>query len=220
MNTMLVNIEYFEEIIHKIDNITEIIEPSTFWGTFETISNICVNVVVVVGGVLGLLYYSKLREKQANAVFSYLTQLQVRIKILYVLYTTYKNQIMERFIPETKRRSEPDSTSSFIDKVITEFAQYASETLDFLKESQEQMPASEDWSNKYEILIEFLLDAEHLSIKTFYKWINDDAGKQREDYVTTHTKNLEKILHDIKTEQGKNIKKMFHSHNKTTPIQS
>ena len=47
-------------------------------------------------------------------------------------------------------------------EIIDEFSRNALETLKFLQDSQEQMPASKDWIDKYELLIEFLLDAGHL----------------------------------------------------------
>ena len=206
---MLTNIEYFEEIIHKIDNLTEITKMLNYLDGIETISSIIVNIIVALGGVLGLLYYRKLREKQKNAVFSYLTQLKVRSETLYALYITYEQQIMECFIPETKRRRDLDSTSSFIDKIIDEFSQCAAETLEFLKNSNEQMPASKEWSEEYDILIEFLLDAKHLSMGTYYKWISDDDKEQRKTYAARHKNNLKKILEDITEKQNENISKMF-----------
>lgn len=200
---------YFEEIINKINNLMNMVSVNNFWSNVETISNIVVNIVVVLGGILGLLYYRKLKEKQMNAAFSYLTQLQVRLKTLQTLYISYENQIMERFIPETKRREDADATSSFINEIIDEFSRNALETLKFLQDSQEQMPASKDWIDKYELLIEFLLDAGHLSMPTFYKWIDDDNKQSRTKYIQKHKKNLEELLNDIKAEQEKNIYRMF-----------
>ena len=203
--------ESFEEVINKINNLNDMIAVNNFWTNAETVSNIVVNAFVILGGVLGLLYYRKLKEKQMNAAFSYLAQLQVRLKTLQTLYISYEDQIMERFIPETKRRVDADSVSSFINEIIDEFSRTALETLKFLQESQEQMPASKEWTDKYEILIEFLLDAEHLSIQTFYKWIDDDKNQLREKYLQKHKKNLAELLSDIKREQEKNIEKMFQS---------
>lgn len=200
---------YFEEIINKINSIMDMITMNKFLGDVETISNIVVNIVVIIGGILGLLYYRKLKEKQMNAAFSYLAQLQVRLKTLQTLYISYEKQIMKRFIPETKRREDADATSSFINDIIDEFSKSALETLKFLQDSQEQMPASKEWIDKYDILIEFLLDAEHLSMHTFFKWIDDDDNQLRTTYLQKHKKNLTELLNDIKTEQEKNIKKMF-----------
>ena len=198
---MVIYDAYFEEIINKINSLIDMIAMNNFWGNAETISNIIVNIVVTLGGILGLLYYRKLKEKQMNAAFSYLTQFQVRLKTLQTLFIEYENQIMERFIPETKRREDADAISSFINEIINEFSRNALETLKFLQESQEQMPASKDWINKYEILI----------MHTFYKWIDDDENQLRDRYVKKHKKNLAELLNDIKKEQQKNIKKIFQS---------
>ncbi len=206
----MIDDKYFEEIISKIDNLTDIVTTNSFLENIEIISNIAVDFVVVLGGVLGFLYLKKLKEKQVNAVFNYLTQLQVRLKKLYTIYVTYEDSIMEHFIPQTKRREEVDGKSSFIDQIVTEFAKNALETLNFLSKSQEQMPASKDWTSKYEILIEFLVDAEHLSIETFYKWIDDDEKKRRQIYAKKHKKNLKGLLNDIREEQEKYVDKLFH----------
>ena len=208
---MLIYDAYFEEIINKINSLVDMVAVNNFWSDVETISNICVNIIVILGGLLGLLYYRKLKEKQMNAAFSYLTQLQVRLKTLQTLYISYEDQLMERFIPETKRREDADAISSFINEIVDEFSTNALETLKFLQESQEQMPASKDWIEKYEKLIEFLLDAEHLSMHTFYKWIDDDDKQLRGKYLQKHKKNLDDMLSDIKTEQEKNIERMFHT---------
>lgn len=200
---------YFEEIINKINTIIDMIAMNNFLGDVETISNIVVNIVVIIGGILGILYCRKLKEKQINAAFNYLAQLQVRLRTLQTLYNSYENQIMGRFIPETKRREDADATSSFINDIIDEFSRNALETLKFLQNSQEQMPASKDWIDKYDVLIEFLLDAEHLSLHTFFKWIDDDDKQLRTTYLQKHKKNLDELLDDIKSEQEKNIKKIF-----------
>lgn len=206
---MLTYDAYFDEILNKINSLTGMISVNNFWSDVETFSSIMVNIIVILGGILGLLYCKKLKEKQMNATFSYLTQLKVRLQILQTMYATHENEIMERFIPETKRREDACAKSSFINDIVDEFSRNALETLKFLQESQEQMPASKDWVDKYEILIEFLLDAEHLSMHTFYKWIEDDEKQERDSYLQKHKKNLNELLSDIKTEQQKNIKIMF-----------
>lgn len=52
----MIDDKYFEEIISKIDNLTDIVTTNSFLENIEIISNIAVDFVVVLGGVLGFLY--------------------------------------------------------------------------------------------------------------------------------------------------------------------
>lgn len=201
--------EYFEKLSSKIDYLTYMLISSNYWDNVESFSNILVNIVVIIGGVVGLLYYKKLKERQSNAVFSYLTQLEVRLKQLQLIYLSYEDYLMERFIPDAKRVEDVNATLTFINKIVKEFANNALETLNFLRKSQEQMPASKDWVVKYDLLIEFLFDAYHLSIENYFKWMSDDEKVLRKQYAEKHKKNLEEILNDIKNEQEKITDKLF-----------
>ena len=49
---MVIYDAYFEEIINKINSLIDMIAMNNFWGNAETISNIIVNIVVTLGGIL------------------------------------------------------------------------------------------------------------------------------------------------------------------------
>lgn len=197
---------FFHIIQQGIDSMANFAGMSNI----ESFSNIIVNIVVIIGGVAGILYWKKLRDKQVNATFSYLTQLQVRIDKLYTIYTEYNTEIMERYIPQLKRRQDINAKTPFIDQIIIEFAESSAETLKFLRTTSEQMPASKEWPTYFRMLLEFLGDAEHLSIETFHKWASDEEiAEKRDKYNEAHKNNLKNIIEAIELQQIYLTQKIF-----------
>lgn len=175
----------------------------------ESYTNIIGNLVIIVGGMMGIIFFRHLRNKQENAIFSYLTQLQVRIKTLYEIFEKYHAPIMERFVPQTSRRTDVTGQTAFIDEIIQNFISTAQETLDFLKKTDNQMPASKNWPELFNCLIEFLLDVKCLSMDTFHKWPQGNCEQLKNDYYNKHKENLEAILKAIDKNQKKIVKRIF-----------
>lgn len=175
----------------------------------ESYTNIIENLVIILGGVMGITFFRHLRNKQENAIFSYLTQLQVRIKTLYEIFEQYHTPIMERFVPQTSRRTDITGQTTFIDEIIQNFVSTAQETLDFLEKTDDQMPASKNWPELFNCLIEFLLDVKCLSMDTFHKWSQSNCEQLKKDYYDKHKANLEAILNAIDKNQNKIVKRIF-----------
>lgn len=137
-------------------SMTEILTNS------NTIVNIFVNIFVMVGGILGFNYVRQLREKQKNSAFNYLTRLNVRIRNLYALLSTYKNDILNYILPKEDRRELTPEKSIIIPKVINSLAQNAKEILIFLKNEEDQMPAQKGWVKSFNDFVDFLICLEQI----------------------------------------------------------
>lgn len=99
-----------------------------------------------------------------------------------------------------------------MDSVIDQFAANAKETLDFLMNSDNQMPACYDWIDMYNVFVGFLVDCQNISQKQYYKWLADDEYQSRqEEYYNRHISNIEKMMEAITSSQkdlgGKIFKK-------------
>ena len=108
-----------------------------------------VNIVVTAGGVWGYRYIRNLREKQREATFSYLMRLNVRLKYFYDTLVAYQDEIMERFRPRSKRRGSSVENTIFVEDVINRLAENARETLEFLRNENNQLPAQRGWIKKF-----------------------------------------------------------------------
>lgn len=195
-------LEYFYKFFHTLASYDDI-------QNIESYTNIIENLIIFVGGIMGIIFWRRLRNKQENAIFSYLTQLQVRIKTLYEIFEQYHTSIMERFLPQTSRRTDITSQTTFIDGIIRSFVTEADETLKFLEKTDDQMPASKNWPQLFNCLIEFLLDAKYLSMDTFYKWPQGNYEQLKDNYYNKHIENLKSILAAIDENQKKIIKHIF-----------
>lgn len=192
-----------------IDLFTIEIEPalettsiSDILTNVNTIINSCVNIIVFIGGILGLKYINKLRERQSDSVFSYLTRLNVRLRFFKMSLTDYKTEILDQFIPESHRREIGPERVVFIDEVINNFSESAKETLNFLRNENDQMPAQIGWFKCLDTLIEFLNDCEHLIQNGYYKWnINNDMDSEKESYYCKHMENINKLIEMITDRQ-------------------
>lgn len=177
--------------------------------TVQVFSEIIVNLLLVVTAVVGMSYVLKMRDKQKNTAFSYLSRLHVRLKYYYTALKKYKDEIMERFILEDKRHDVDVSKIDLIDAEISQLAENAQETLAFLKEENDQMPAAADWTEKYNLFVEFLLDCKNLNMSSYYKW-EDGEDSEYQLYYEKHLKNIESMINDIEKCQKDIEKTIFH----------
>lgn len=136
--------------------------------------------------------FYKLRIKNYNATFGYYTRLKVRLhKMQTILNKEYKDYILDGFVQEIHRKDINMEQAANINADIEELASNAKETLLFLKKEDEQMPASEDWNQYYNVLLDFLEDCERIVDAKYYKW-ESDISNNKENYYKLHNENLKK----------------------------
>ncbi len=198
-------------LISALNKILKISNTLFTVDNVESFSNIITNIIVIIGGVFGILYLQKLREKQIDATFSYLARLKIRLQYILDIMIKYKLQILDRFIISNKRRNSIANvaTSSF---VLEQLALRSKETIQFLMDSDDQVPASENWLEYCDILLEFLEDCEKLLEKDYYKWVPDkdtDTEKLQEEYYEKHKTNIELMLNSIRNNQKEIQEKLF-----------
>lgn len=201
---------YQPKEIEQLDNGNLIIAIKDVLETFQVFSEIIVNLLLVVTAVVGMSYVLKMRDKQKNTAFSYLSRLHVRLKYYYTALKKYKDEIMERFILEDKRHDVDVSKIDLIDAEISQLAENAQETLAFLKEENDQMPAAADWTEKYNLFVEFLLDFKNLNMSSYYKW-EDSEDSEYQLYYEKHLNNIERMINDIEKCQKDIEKTIFHN---------
>lgn len=161
----------------------------------NTVADIVVNIVVTAGGVWGYRYIRNLREKQREATFSYLMRLNVRLKYFYDTLVAYQDEIMERFRPRSKRRGSSVENTIFVEDVINRLAENARETLEFLRNENNQLPAQRGWIKKFNRFVEFLLDFEQLGREEYFKWMDDGDLETRENkYYQEAMEIIEELL--------------------------
>lgn len=178
-------------------------------------SEILANAIVIVGGILGFNYIWKLRDKQMDSTFSYLTRLNVRLKYFDETLRMYKSDIMDRFIPVNARRETSGDRIPLVEDTIKCLSENAKETLKFLKDENEQMPAQKGWVDHFNCFVEFLLDCERLKHSSYFKWNTSfDLEKEKSKYYEEHTKNISEILKMVEERRRELEGKLFKKKNR------
>ncbi len=169
----------FMDILTVIDSVVEII----------------VNIFVIIGGICGLNYIKKLREKQSDSVFGYLTKLRVRINCINQIFINNCDDITELFINVSNRRIPSANKIQSTYDAAKVLSKNASETLIFLMNEDDQIPAQKGWTKNLNFFISFLIDCEQLKNPTFFKWTNrDEHQKEIDNYIEDHIKCMNKLL--------------------------
>lgn len=159
------------------------------------VTDIAVDLIVIAGGILGFNYVKKMKEKQKESTFSYLTRLSVRLRYFREILITYRADVMNRFVPEDCRRETSADRMFLVDNVIKNLSQNARETLAFLKNQDDQMPAQKGWVNHFNLFVEFLIDCEQLDQDMYFKWTRkDDLEEKKNQYYVNALKNINDLL--------------------------
>ena len=174
--------------------------------TLKIASDIFVNMVVVVGGVMGISYIWRAREKQKEAI------LNIRLIELRKTLLDFKAEIMDCFGPADYMREIPGDRIRLIKDVIENFSSEAGETLQFIKKEDSQFPAQKGWSKKIEKLVGFLVDCERIQYKAYFCVSGENSGKvdeAKEKYYKDALDNIDDLIKMVGERQEELEKKLF-----------
>lgn len=173
-------------------------------------TDIMVNGIIFIGGVLGISYLSKLKDKNLNAILGHSSRLTVYIHYLQSNFEEFKDDILERFKPQNIRDEPPLARQELVANIIKDFSKMAHDTLSFLRSEDNQMPISLGWVEQYNMFLDFLIDCEKIKDESYYKWDeNENFQEISEDYFNKHSKNMINMINAISTHQ-KNIEKKLY----------
>ena len=160
------------------------------------------SLLIIIAGVYGIKYINKIKEKNNNAIFGYYTRLKVRLHIIKTVLEEYKMPFLDRLIPQSERSDIEPSKQGTVNLAIENLIENAKETLNFLKNSEEQMPASITWSDNYCTLLEFLEDCVKITNNNYFKW-NTDFSNNQNVYYNRHKENIDLMIESISKQQEK-----------------
>lgn len=196
-------------------------ETATSYGNnlnnIEIISNIVGNVIVIVGGIIGLSYISLLRQKQMDATYNYLARLRTRLLYFKKVFSEYGSDIVDRMKPSPNRRNVGTGRSAIVTTVIKQFSLQAHETIDFLKSEDGQFPAQKGWTECFNTFVCFLMTCEMIQYNEYVYFFPDDSNPLEENIQIenmsqkfyednlNNIKTLIKMVDDLQLEQEKKI---------------
>lgn len=173
-----------------------------------------VNILGTIAGgicaVSGIRYISILRKKRLSATFSFWIQLRVRIEELRRTLSN-DNSIINGLYSHEVRTAWNNRGSLANDEDVERFYNNAQETLQFIKNVSDQIPANKEWLSAYMNFIDFLIDISQYDIRNYsadFKFTNSETLEHRQEYCTKICNIMDTILKEIKCKQNEVASKL------------
>lgn len=172
-------------------------------GTIESAVNIIVAIAGEICAVGGIRYLSTLKKKRLSAIFSFWIQLRVRIEELRRALCA-DNSIINGLYSNEVRTGWNNRGSSASDEPVKQFYDNAHETLQFIKNVSDQIPANENWLNAYMEFISFLIDISQYDIRNYlssFKFTESETLDDRQEYCDKICDIMDTLLVEIDCKQ-------------------
>ncbi len=175
----------------------------------ETYANIVVSILTGVVAILGLGYLKPLKDKTKAATFTFWSQISVRIMVIRKWIEANNGVLDNMYSPAAKKEwtmLSPD------EEQINQFKEIVQNTLDYIKNANDQMPAYHGWSEDYAKLIDYLGDMLIYDIANsndYFKFNVSTTDEDRKKYCSEICKTIDKICSEIKKRQKKIEKKII-----------
>lgn len=189
--------EYLSSNIHII--VEKVADNTINW---LDIINCIISVCTLFTGAWCFVRIKKLKEKRLDAMFSFLTRLSIRLKLLISSLEKYSTDIQNALCYESTQSGEEEDDNSYSSNIVLSFLATCQETLTFLMNSDNQVPIQIGWIKKYKKLIEFLDVYVKTEDENFFMWLTDESSK-KEKFFDEHLKNMKSMLKEIEAQQTK-----------------
>lgn len=169
----------------------------------ESVVNILAALLGGFCAVKGIRYISALKKKRLAATFSFWVQLWIRIEELQQILAANFSVINGMYSSDVRWDWNPTGTSSN-DEAVAHFYECAQETLEFLKNVSDQIPASNSWLEKYMDFVKFLIDVTQYDIRDYntnFKFFGTETLTDRNQYVQNALTTMNTLLDTIKKQQ-------------------
>ena len=188
-----------EEQIMSIQKMVNIIQNSVQLADkvsiMQSVVAIIFDIIMGIVGIYGVSCLYALSSKSTEAELGYHSRLKVYLCYLNSVFTDYKDDILNCFLPHTEREEILITKQTFITEIIKNFSATANEALTFLKSTDNQIPVGAGWTDQYSTLIVFLIDCCNIQNANYYKWTNIDTIKEtKEQYYNKHSNNMSKMI--------------------------
>lgn len=171
------------------------------------IVNCIISVVTLLGSAWCIVRIRKLKEKQLDSIFSFLTRLSIRLNIMSDALKEYKDPILVVLYSPQIRSEMIEYNTLYSESVAKIFLKHSQDTMTFILDTNDQIPLKQGWLDKYNKLIEFLDTYVKTEDENFFLWPEKET-KSKDDFYSKHIKNIDEMIKDISDAQKEIEKKL------------
>ena len=167
-----------------------------------------VSIFTGVIAIIGLGYIKPLKDKTRAATFTFWSQLSVRLTVIRKWIEQDNGLLDNMYSGNAKIEWSVLAPST---ERITQFKEIVQSTLDYIKETSDQMPAYKGWSKDYAEIINYLSDMVIYDIANnseYFKFVTPVSENARTQYCSEICDTISKICTHIEAKQKKIEKKI------------
>lgn len=176
----------------------------------ENFVGITLDIITMMGIIIGLGCLKVLRDKTYGATFGFWTQFYNRVYELLKWLEDDKSIIDNLYSPQARKPWASNLAPS--GSRTREFKERVEEMLKFLEESSDQMPAYIGWTTDYNFLIDFFYDVKQYDIcdaSDSFKFCTPVDISERDRYCEKIVKTMTHMCHGIKQRQNAIEKRIY-----------
>lgn len=195
--------EYFSDIVNIIKYVLQDYEM------LEAYTSISSNFLMGVLGILGLSFIKPLKDKTFSATFTFWSQLRVRLKNISDWLEQDKDLLNNMY--NSNIRKTWSTLTPEIDR-IESFKEIVEETLQYIQQAADQMPAFVGWSKEYNETIKNLQEFILFDIcepNKYFKYNKPETIEQRNQYISSICSSIDLLCNEIEEKQNKLEKKIL-----------
>lgn len=177
--------------------------------SLSTVAGTFLSIVTGVGILFGMSYLKSLKEKKLAASFSFWSQIKLKIVRLQNYLLWNKEIINNLYSTESRLYWEEKEVAL---EQLQEFKKLASEVLEYLDKTPDQMPAYKGWSNDMINFIDFLSKIVQYDIcKSNDMFLNKEIveKEERDSYYADICKTMKNLIDGIQEGQTDLENKLF-----------
>lgn len=175
----------------------------------ETAVNIIATALGGFCALKGVQFLTILKKKRITAMFSFWIQLRVRVEELKNALIS-DNSILNGLYSADVRLNWGNTSIGASDEAVKRFYDNVQESLQFIKNTSDQIPVNKKWLQSYIKLVDFLLDVTRYDIRdlnSYFMFSGSETINDRNKYCEGVCNNMSNLLKDIVCEQEKTANK-------------
>ena len=176
----------------------------------ESSVNIIFMLITGVCAIIGILLISKFKEKAIEATFSFWTQLRIRLLRIENRLKNNNGLVNNLYSNDVKSAWSDTGISPSTEDVI-DFYNMVEETLHFMENAEDQMPAYRGWVDDYNCVVSFFEDMICYDIRDTvkkFKYNGNESLNERDKLCEEKCKVMKSLIDGILDKQREAEKKI------------
>lgn len=198
-----------------IYNFFHILQTVYGFETIKDCTQVFVNIVTGMSIIKGFNYLKSLKDKTNSATFTFWSQFRIRIHELKNWLEADETLINNLYDPKIRATWEGELSQG--EERVEKYKEKIKQTISYIENTPDQMPAYEGWTSDYNKIIVFLYDMIQYDIcnsESYFKFVSAQTINDRKQYCKDICNTMTRMCEKIEQRQAKVEQYLFNYENK------